>query len=108
MKISLQKILSLALVFSGNLQRIQGCGVVPNGWNPLQDVFLEFGGCPKVDVVQDFNVTAFLGDWYTQYTSPYWFQSQQHSCQRARYNDNGDGTVGVFNIGQGLDSVLSH
>ena len=42
----------------------------------LQAVFLEVGGCPKVDVVQDFNVTAFLGDWYTQYTSPYWFQSQ--------------------------------
>ena len=50
--------------------------------------------------LQDFNVTAFLGDWYTQYTSPYWFQNRQSSCQRARYSENSDGTVGVFNTGQ--------
>ena len=90
----------LALVFASYLQTSQGCGVVPNTWNPLNAIFFEIGGCPKVHVVQNFNVTAFLGDWYTQYTSPYWFQSQDHTCQRARYNDNGDGTIGVFNTGQ--------
>ena len=99
MRISGLTVTILALVFTSNLQRIQGCGVVPRNWNPLQAIFFEKGGCPKVHVVQDFNVTAFLGDWYTQYTSPYWFQSEDHTCQRARYNDNGDGTVGVFNTG---------
>ena len=36
MRMSGLTILTYALALAGNLPRIQGCGVVTNGWNPLQ------------------------------------------------------------------------
>ena len=36
MRMSGLAILTYALALAGNLPRIQGCGVVTKGWNPLQ------------------------------------------------------------------------
>ena len=59
--ISWSTVTSLALVFSSNLLRIRGCGVVPNSWNPLQAIFFEVGGCPNVHVVQGCNSIDIYG-----------------------------------------------
>ncbi len=39
----------------------------------------------------------YLGDWFTQQTTPAFFQPPTSTCQRAQYGDNGDGTVSVYN-----------
>ena len=60
---------------------------------------LDFGKCPEVRIVQNFQTDQFLGDWYASYANPTWFQSELTTCSRARYTLNNDGTVGVFNSG---------
>ena len=66
---------------------------------------VDFGTCPEVKVVTPFTPALYTGDWYAAYANPTWFQSEATSCSRARYSLNDDGTVGVFNSGQGGDSI---
>ncbi|CAG9859685.1 unnamed protein product [Phyllotreta striolata] len=52
--------------------------------------------CPKVNVVQNFNVSAYLGKWYEQEKYPIIFELGGE-CITAEYTLKDDGTVKVFN-----------
>ncbi|XP_049789513.1 lazarillo protein-like [Schistocerca nitens] len=54
------------------------------------------GPCPEVDVMPDFNVSAYLGKWYEQYRYFAIFEGQG-DCVTATYSDSGDGVVTVEN-----------
>ncbi|CAH1110831.1 unnamed protein product [Psylliodes chrysocephalus] len=57
------------------------------------------GGCLNPDVVQHFNVPAYLGKWYEQEKYPQIFQVGGR-CTTAEYSLNDDGTVHVLNTEQ--------
>lgn len=55
-----------------------------------------FGGCPKVSVVQNFNITQYLGEWFEIVrTADMPFESG--TCDTANYSLLPDGRVNVTN-----------
>ncbi|XP_067010636.2 apolipoprotein D [Anabrus simplex] len=54
------------------------------------------GSCPHMEVVQNFNVSAYLGKWYEQQRYFAIFELGAH-CVTATYTDEGNGVVGVNN-----------
>ncbi|RVE50648.1 hypothetical protein evm_004680 [Chilo suppressalis] len=54
------------------------------------------GGCPKVQVVNDFQAPRYLGKWYE--AEKYFFVFELGGkCVTATYTDLGNGTIGVYN-----------
>ncbi|XP_033226090.1 apolipoprotein D-like [Belonocnema kinseyi] len=55
-----------------------------------------FGSCPKVDVVQNFDVSKYLGVWYEvqKYFAVFEFGGK---CITANYTQKSDGSVNVLN-----------
>jgi len=55
-----------------------------------------FGRCPDLPVVSNFDVSRYLGKWYEieKYFAVFELGG---TCISAKYTDNGNGTVGVYN-----------
>lgn len=62
---------------------------------------IQFGGCPNTPrTVKPFYTQRYLGNWFTQMTTPAFFQPEGTSCQRAQYGLNKDGSISVYNSGK--------
>ena len=66
----------------------------------------EIGACRNPPTVPEFNVTAFLGDWYAQRQTASSFQPEGQTCVRAQYGARSETTITVYNTGnQGRNSI---
>ncbi|XP_052817966.1 apolipoprotein D-like [Mya arenaria] len=61
-----------------------------------------FGKCPAVDVVQDLNVTRYLGQWY-EIQKFFFFIEGSEKCITADYSLKSDGHIRVLNTGIAKD-----
>uniref|UniRef100_A0A2A4JTG0 Lipocalin/cytosolic fatty-acid binding domain-containing protein n=1 Tax=Heliothis virescens TaxID=7102 RepID=A0A2A4JTG0_HELVI len=64
------------------------------------------GACETVRAVPNFNAVAYLGTWYE--IARYPIPTQQGQCDRATYEDAGNGVVSVLNsqvVNQTLDTI---
>jgi len=59
------------------------------------------GRCPRdPKTVKPFLANRYTGNWFTQFTTPAFFQPEGTSCQRAQYGLNKDGSISVYNSGK--------
>ncbi len=97
----------------------------------FSNVQLQRGRCPRIATVPDFDpelvivctcasfsivcyttvqlilfCLQYLGDWYTQYTTPAFFQPSGSKCIRASYSNRGNGTISVYNTGTRPNGVV--
>ncbi|KAL4234724.1 hypothetical protein ACF0H5_006366 [Mactra antiquata] len=57
-----------------------------------------FGKCPDIPVVQNLDVSRYLGDWY-EISRFFFFIEGSEVCVRANYSLKDDGHIKVFNRG---------
>ena len=54
----------------------------------------------SLDVVTDYDIPSYLGDWFEVASSPFVHSTFEKNgyCVRARYGTNVDGTLSVYNV----------
>merc|ERR1719495_279230 len=63
-----------------------------------------WGGCPKVQVKEDFVLSNYLGKWYEIQKFPTIYQQKGPRCVRAIYSLKDDGHINVDNKGYDKDN----
>lgn len=62
----------------------------------IGEMVLGFGRCPIVETKENFNATAYLGEWFEYSRFPNTLEFKQE-CVRTTYTDAGDGALSVRN-----------